>query len=345
MIDTVKIYAEIDKNTYNKICSNSFIKTSLDNSTGELFYYITTGFLTGSYDNRISVKVDSGVKYSFSDLGYCIEIEGSLHKFLKGYNALNGYYDLEFVCKSMIRIAELFYYIKLPDFENWYLQRVDIAICYNLGNQENVKNYINSLCSCKYPRRRPKFFFNESLYLSGTTTTLKIYNKLLEFKKHDLLKLSKCGFDVFNYCDVIKGFVRFECEIKKKMLKIIYGDKKHIKISEVIYSDLKKVWSEEFMKVVKLIRSDLKIVRNREEVYNRLMEIYKPCKASRLYSFYCSLIVLGQDNVYKKYSSTTYYRNIADLKYARIDFSQSIKFMEENEESFYFNPFESKEVV
>ena len=38
--------------------------------------------------------------------------------------------------------------------------------------------------------------FNESLYLTGTTTTLKIYNKLLEFRKHDLRKLSKTDFDV-----------------------------------------------------------------------------------------------------------------------------------------------------
>lgn len=346
MIDTVKIYAEIDKKTYEKIHSNSIVKSSVDNSTGELFYNITTGFLTGSYDNRLSVRVDSGVKYSFSNKGYCIEIEGSLHKFLKGYNSFNGYYDLEFVCRAMIRIAELSYFVKLPDYDFWYLQRCDVAICYNLHTQENVQKYINSLSSCKYPRRCPKFFFNESLYLSGTTTTLKIYNKLLEFKKHDMLKLSKNGFNVFEYMQKIKGFIRFECEIKKKMLKIIYGkDLKHIKVKNVKYEDLKNVWSEEFMKVIKMVRNDLEIVRDREKVYERLLQIYKPCKASRLYSFYCSLIVLGENNVFEKYSNPTYYRNIADLKYARIDFSQTLKFAEESEDTFYFNPFEMKEVV
>ena len=345
MIDTVKIYAEIDKYTYDIIRKNSIIKSSVDNSTGELFYNITTGFLNGSYDNRISVRVDSGAKYSFATECYCIEIEGSLHKFLKGHNCFNGYYDLEFICKSMIRICELCYFIKLPDFDNWFLQRCDIAICYNLLTQENVQKYINSLNFCKFPRRNPKFFYNESFYLSGTTTTLKIYNKLLEFKKHDMVKLSKNNFNVFDFVDKIKGFLRFECEIKKKKLKMVYGNNlKHIKVKDVNYNDLKNIWSDEFMKLLKIVKNDIKVVSDREDVYDRLMQVFKPCKASRLYSFYCSLILLGQNNVLHKYSSSTYYRNINDLKYAHIDFSQTLN-IEDCDDNFYFNPFIYKEVV
>lgn len=63
------------------------------------------------------------------------------------------------------------------------------------------------------------FFYDESIYLSGTTTTLKIYNKLLEFKKHDLKKFVNSNFNLIEYLSVIQGFIRFECEIKKKMLK------------------------------------------------------------------------------------------------------------------------------
>ena len=74
-------------------------------------------------------------------------------------------------------MVELTYGIELPDIEDWYLQRCDIAICYDLQNQNNVKSYINSLSRCNYPRRNAKFFYDESIYLSGTTTTLKIYNK------------------------------------------------------------------------------------------------------------------------------------------------------------------------
>lgn len=346
MIDTVKIYAEIDKEIYNKIHSKSIVKTSYDNDTGELFYNITTGFLEGSFDSRLSVRADCGSKYGFADKCYCVEIEGSLHKYIKGQNAIEGFYDIDYVCKSMIDIASKRYNVSLPSYDKWFLQRCDIAICFDLETQENVMEYINSLSSCKCPWRKPKFFYNESLYFSGSAITLKIYNKLLEFKKHDMNKLSKTDFNVFNFVDKIKGFVRFECEIKKKMLKNIYGKNlKHIKFIDVRYEDLKKVWSDEFMKVIKMIRNDLEIVRERDDVFERLNKLYKPCKANRLYSFYCSLILEGQDVVCKKFSSSSYYRNISDLKYAKIDFSQNRKYIESEKDMFYFNPFEWKEVI
>ena len=342
MIDTVKIYTEIDKKLHDEIKSMSIVKSSIDNSTNELQYEIINDHLEGSFDSRLSVRVGCGSKYRFSKLGYFIEIEGSYHKFARGYNSHNGYYDLQFLAKSLINIIGLSYNINLPDVKYWYLQRVDIAICYDLKSQENVKSYINSLSRCNYPRRNAKFFYDESLYLSGTTTTLKIYNKMLEFKKHDLKKFYKTKFDLINYINTITGFIRFECEVKKKMLLKIKNEK-HIKIIDINYNDLKNIWSDEFMKVLQFIKNDLEIVRGREDVYNRLVSIYKPAKANLLFNFYSSIQLNGLKDVKLKMSSSSYYRNINALKEAKIDFSQSYKV--EEKEIFYFNPFEYEEVV
>ena len=342
MIDTIKIYTEIDKKMHDKIKLMSIVKSSIDNSTNELQYEIINDHLEGSFDSRLSVRVGCGSKYRFSKLGYFIEIEGSYHKFTRGYNSHNGYYDLQFLAKCLINIIELSYNINLPDIKYWYLQRVDIAICYDLKAQENVKSYINSLSRCNYPRRNVKFFYDESLYLSGTTTTLKIYNKLLEFKKHDIKKFINSDFNLIDYINTINGFIRFECEIKKKMLLKLKNEK-HIKIIDINYNDLKNIWSDEFMKVLQFIKNDLEIVRGREDVYKRLIDLYKPAKANLLFNFYCSIQLNGLKDVKLKMSSTTYYRNIKDLKQAKIDFSQSYKV--EEREIFYFNPFEYKEVV
>lgn len=347
MIDTIKIYSEIDKKTYDKIYSLSVIKTSYDNSTKDIFYEIINDHLEGSYSSKLSVRLGCGSKYGFVKLGYFIEIEGSYHKIVKGYNSHNGYYDLQFISQSLIDIVELSYNIKLPDVEYWYLQRCDIAICFDLKKQDNVKSYINSLSRCSYPRRNAKFFYDESIYLSGTTTTLKIYNKLLEFKKHDLKKFLDSNFDIIEYINTIKGFVRFECEIKKKMLKNIYENEKNIKLINIKYEDLRKVWCDEFMKLLQLVDIDLGIVRGREEVYKRLYQLYKPAKANLLYNFYCSIQLNGLKDVKLMTSSSTYYRNIKDLKNAKIDFSQSYKIEKiyNCDDIFYFNPFEYKEVV
>lgn len=344
MIDTIKIYAEIGKATYDKIKAVSIVKNSIDYNNNIILYEIVNDHLQGSYDSRLSIKIDSGVKYQFVNEGYCIEIEGSYHKIVNGYNSHNGYCDLEFIARNLIQMAELSYNIELPNLENWYLQRVDVAICYDLKNQENVKSYINSLSRCSYPRRNAKFFYDESLYLSGTTTTLKIYNKMLEFKKHDLKKfVDNKEFNFIEYLDKINGFIRFECEIKKKYLRKIYDNEKHIKIINVKYEKLKKVWSDEFMKVLQFIKNDLEIVRGRQAVYERLNSIFKATRANQLYYFYCSIQLNGLKDIKMNTSSSTYYRNIKDLKQAKIDFSQSYKI--EEIEMFYFNPFEYEEVV
>ena len=342
MIDTIKIYTEIDRDTYDKIKAKSIVKNSINNNTGELIYEIINDYLDGSYDSRLSVRVGCGIKYNFVDKGFFIEIEGSYHKIVKGYNSHNGYCDLEFISLNLIQMAELSYNIHLPDFDNWFLQRCDIAICYDLNNQDNVKSYINSLSRCRYPRRNVKFFYDESIYLSGTTTTLKIYNKLLEFKKHDIKKFINTNFDLINYTKDISGFLRFECEIKKKMFVKLYNCK-HIKIIDVNYEDLKHIWSDEFMKLLNFIDSDLKIVRGREEVKKRLFSLYKPTKASRLYNFYCAIQLNGLNDCKDNMSRCTYYRNLKDLKNAKIDFSQTYKI--EEEIIFYFNPFLSEEVA
>ena len=345
MIDTIKIYCEVSKEVSQHIKYKSVVKSSVDYNTGELQYEITNGHLLGSFDSRLSVRTDCGSKYGFvsPNGGYFLEIEGSYHKIKLGYNSHNGFYDLNFICTNLIKKVEKDYQIKLPCIDCWFLQRVDVAICYDLKNQDNVKSYINSLSRCNYPRRKAKFFYDESVYLSGTSTTLKVYNKYLEFKKHDLKKFVNTDFDLISYITNIQGFVRFECEIKKKMLKS-FIDKRNINIIDINYDILKKVWCDEFMKFLKFIDNDLTIVRGREDVKNRLLTYFKPGKALRLYSFYCSIQLNGIDDVKKDFAESTYYRNINELKKLSIDFSQSYK-IEENENIFWFNPFEFEEVM
>lgn len=277
MIDTVKIYTMIDKFTYEKIKSKSIVKTSYHSSTGEVFYNIVNDHLKGSYDSSLSVRVDSGSKYNFIN-NYYIEIEGSYHKIIMGYNSHNGFYNLYSICNNLIKFTENAYNVKLPKIRHWFLNRVDVAICFDLLNQENVLSYLSNLHSCDYPRRNLKNygdFGGSGIYYAGTSTTLKIYNKYLEFKVHDLKKFKNTDFDILNYLKFINGFIRFEVEIKKKKLVSLFN-KKYIRIRNVSYKDLKKVWCDEFMKLLKLYDSDLKKVRSREEVEKRLFGLYAP---------------------------------------------------------------------
>lgn len=260
-----------------------------------------------------------------------------------GYNSHNGYYNLYTICKNLINIVNSYYDIELPKVKHWFLQRCDIAICFDLQENENVRKYINNLSMCQYPRRNIKTYQDESIYLTGSTTTLKIYNKLLEFKKHDIKKLKDTNFDIFTYMNTIKGFIRFECEIKKKKLCDIYNIK-YIRIRNVSYEELKKVWCEEFMKLLKMFDNDLNLISDKEQIRRRLYTLYKYNKASILYNFYLSIMVDGLREVKKRTKKSTYYRNINELKKANIDFSQTFK-IDLKRDIVEFNPFDYKEVI
>lgn len=342
MIDTIKIYTMINKKTYDKIYNSSIIKSSYNKKDGEIYYEIVNDKLIGSYSSSLSVRVGAGSKYKFVDM-YYLEIEGSYHKIINGYNSHNGYYNLYSIVNWLIGAVENSYNILLPSINHWFLQRADIAIGFDLGSNDKVRKYINNLALCDYPRRNIKHFQDESIYCSGTTTTLKIYNKMLEFRKHDMKKLFNTHFDINTYLQEIDGFVRFECEIKKKKLEDIYN-KKYIRVKNVNYEDLKNVWREEFMKLLKFFENDLTIVKNKDDIRDRLIFVYGQTKGNNLYAFYSSLMLDGRSQVKKNTSKTAYYRKIKDLVSVNIDISQKYKLTLENE-IIDFNPFEWKEVV
>lgn len=343
MIDTIKIYTAIDKKTYDKLKLKCNIKTSYNIEKRLSYYEIITDKLEGSFDSNISVTVDDGHKYGFL-YNNVIVIEGSFHKFVKGQNAFDGFYNLQFIVCNLISIAEKKFDVKLPKLKHWFLNRADVSKCYDLKTQDKVCGYINNFRLLNYPRRNLKFYENECVYITGFTSTLKIYNKLLEFRNHDRQKV-KNFFDVTDFENKIYGFVRFECEIKKRKLKKIYNKDKFIRVDNVLYSDLEKIWVDEFMKILKFDFSGLSTVRKKDEVMRRLFTIYKQRKATVLYSFYLNLLLDGYKKVKGCTAESTFYRNIKELKSCGVDFSQSANLVYEYDENVEFNPFESIEVV
>lgn len=342
MIDTIKIISMINLKTYTIIKSLSKTKTSYDNKTGEIFYSIVNDNLSGSYSSSLSIKIGEGAKYNFFDM-YYIEIEGSYHKLMKGYNSHNGYYNPVQISIELIKIVENEYNIKLPKLKHWFIQRIDIAICYDLKNQANVETYINNLSSCNYPRRKLKHYEDESIYLTGSTSTLKIYNKKKEFIKHDIKKFDGTDFNLYDYLDKIEGFIRFECEIKKPKLKYIFKTN-YLRIYCTNYEMFKNIWNTEFRRFFKIIESDLNIVNEKELVKNRLNSLYGSVRAKNLFNFYLLILLEGLQEIKKSTNKSMYYKNIADLKKANIDFTQKLGVNLQNEK-VNFNPFEQAEIL
>lgn len=349
MIDTLRIFTKIDESIFAKIKSSSITRCSFREETREIFYEISSDNLKGSYDSSLFVRADTGDKYGFPK-DYILTIEGSCHKLMFGQNAYNGFYDLEMVVGILKEFVENAYNIKLPVYEKWYLQRVDIAKCFDLLTQERVVNYINSLSNLDFPRRNLKYYVDSCIYFTGTTTTLKIYNKFLEYKVHDKSKLTKANFDTESFEKRINGFVRFEVEIKKKKLQSIFEKKyiakmRNLYCKDFNYEMLEMIWCEEFMKVLKLNYNDMKKVSNKITVKNRIYKNYDNAYATSLYNFYLSLVVDGCKSVKSTTSKATYYRKIKELKDLGIDFTSNKISIVYSNKSDFIDVFHMKEVV
>lgn len=168
-----------------------------------------------------------------------------------------------------------------------------------------------------------------------------------EFIKNDKKKVSK--FETFNleeFMYKINGYVRFECEIKKKKLKSIYGTN-FIRIQNLNYKEFENVWCEEFMKILKFDMSEIKKVRKKESVLNRLQTVYENRKANELYNFYLAIKVDGEKAIKNNMSKATFYRKRKELKDAGIDFTGCFKIYEEETSIIEFNPFKDidREVI
>lgn len=343
MIDTIKIISMINEKTYNSIKAKSIVKTSYHIATGELYYSILNSSLEGSYCSSLSIRIGEGTKYKFANNNFYIEIEGSYHKLMKGYNSHEGYYNPINITIELVKMVEKEYEVKLPILKHWFIQRIDIAICYDLKNQKDIEKYINNLSYCNYPRRKLKHYEDESIYLTGSTTTLKIYNKMKEFMKHDLKKLIETDFNTGEYLEKIFGYIRFECEIKKPKLKKMF-DSNYIRVYHTNYDIFKKIWEIEFKKFFKIAKNDLDIVNKRESVRERLQSLHGDIRAKNLFNFYLLILLQGLQEIKKTTKKSMYYKNIADLKNANIDFVQKLD-VDLQDVKVDFNPFEQEEIL
>lgn len=355
LIDTVKLLTPISKEVFDIISGlgDRFIKTQQNN-----IVFDKCSVNIPSYSTSLHISVDD-VTY----LQPFLVVEGSPHKIFKKQNAYDGFYNLTEILHLIVDFINKNTSLNLPIDENlWFVAKVDITRCFDLGDNQKVCNYINSLSFCSYPRRKNMFFQDESVYFSGTTNTLKIYNKFLECKKNDLSKLRKLDFfDLDSHLKKISGYVRFECSIKPKTLKKIFSKKntnipkgivsnlnllKGVSfelpcVSDVNYTILEEYWQCEFSRLLKISSTskDVLSFNTNTEVFNQLINIYGGITANRLYSFYLVLKSDGYSALKRKYSSSTFYRYINQLKSANINLANRCNFNASN-----FNIFSFREV-
>jgi hypothetical protein len=153
-----------------------------------------------------------------------LTLEFSIPKFWYGHN-VHLLYDW---VKPLYRLKELIEQQfgmrgrgKLPDPHTWALLRADVCYAWRFPSQQLCHQFLCSLKRLHFPRKKP-VIYDSSIVFAGTSYTVKIYEKLPEFKAHDLKEMVKAGvsLEFIEHCELIAcGVLRFEATLRRRYLR------------------------------------------------------------------------------------------------------------------------------
>lgn len=118
-------------------------------------------------------------------------MEGSVHKAMLGHNVWGGPRELGPSVSWLVEDVSRRLGFELPAYNTWDLMRADWAETYDLCTFDHVQDYIRSLNSCRFPRREPQRYGDNSLSFPGRTTAVRIYHKGPEFAGESFRRLSR----------------------------------------------------------------------------------------------------------------------------------------------------------
>lgn len=322
MIDT-EGYAspDVSEDLAAQIQSGCHRLSRMDCSTGALLWDLTTGSLEGSYDSRISVRIDREPVRTRDALGKVISVsygprlmvEGSPHKAIMGHNVYGGPLDPVQAGRYLIDQVAQRLDVELPDAREWTVRRVDVAEVFDLGSKAACDEWFWGMRNVTFPRRQAKLYPG-GLYFAGSQMTTKAYHKGSEFVKHDRARLARfepLPFDLHELRELADRYIRVEVEIRKSKLVHDFGDV--VKLGQLTSEYVEAIWDIEVGRLIKETESEMNIVRTHLEVKRRLEETYSGELAGRLFGTWMQLAALGEDVVKAGMARRSWFRQRRQL--------------------------------
>lgn len=325
IVDRIKAQGE----SYNRVC----------NETGEVVWEVTRTNLRGSFDSRIMAKPmyedcsksRDGKPEWHPSPPYLI-VECSVGKAFYGQNVYGVIDDLACAAERLRTLLQQLLGIPLPHTDNWTVQRVDWAENFRLPYQA-VQEFFEGIYHVAFPRRKMQKYSNESIFVPGTTTTIKLYHKGPEFQKNDRKRLYvvlrsqyqqnrpkdapsdwahlQASRKVAALHRLANSRLRAEVEIHAEKLDYDFGHKP--KVKEVTTDYLQATFDKEIARLMREGQDGVRIVRTSLAVRDRLEAHYSPELAGLLHGFWLGLATHGEDDMKHRQKRATFYRRRKQL--------------------------------
>jgi II/X family phage/plasmid replication protein len=325
LVDQIKAKGE----SYNRVC----------NETGEIVWEITRTNLRGSFDSRIMVKPmyedctksKQGKPEWHPSQPYLI-VECSVGKAFYGQNVYGAINDMQEACEHLRGLLQQLLGTALPHTATWTVQRIDWAENFQLPYQA-VQEFFEGIYHVAFPRRKVQKYSNESIFVPGTTTTIKLYHKGPEFQKNDRKRLysvlrnqyqlnrppkaraewahQQASQKVNALQRLANNRLRAEVEIHAEKFDHDFGRKP--KVKDITTEYLQAVFDKEISRLLREGNGATQIVRTSLAVRDRLEAYYTAELAGLLHGFWLGLATHGEDDMKKRSTRPTFYRRRKQL--------------------------------
>lgn len=339
-LDTVRLKSPYMARVHvDKIKSLGESYNRVMNGTGEVIWEVTRTNLLGSYDSRIMVKPmfedctrsKQGKPEWHVSPPYLV-VECSVPKAFHGQNIYGAMEDFQEACERLHGLLQRLLGVPLPPAGNWTVQRIDWAENFQLPYQA-VQEFFEGIYHIGFPRRRMQKHGLQSIFVPGTTTTIKLYHKGPEFEAHDrkrLFSVLRNEFHLNRPANAAADYAyrqasrkvaalqrlannRLRAEVEIHAEKLDYDFGKKPKVSDITTVYLQEVFDKEIGRLLREGKGATDIVRTSLAVRDRLEAFYKPELAGLLHGFWFALATHGEDDTKKRSTRATFYRRRKQL--------------------------------
>lgn|SRR6185503_4203202 len=350
MLDTIVMTTEaLTEAHYQILYPQLQLRTGVDVVTGEEKYARFVGTIavpsTGA-QLRFTVETAQwikmpGDKVPHKALKKLFRVEGSIHKAMHGHNVYGGPVNPQEAIWWLVNQTAWLLQCDMPTLDHWFIRRIDVAECFDLGCLENVRGWVRAKSLVVYPRRDVHFWGDFGLSVNGTTTELRAYAKGPQFHKEggyrQLLNCSspEVAFEVSKMADKI---LRCEVEIKSPKLEAHPSKGRADLITrEWLHEEM---YDKEWRKFLRPIDSDSRMVHTAVEVESRLRSTYPDENIINLYMVWVLLAVRGEAWYRTQVAGSTWRHQRAKLEKAGISWeSTNILTLDAPTSLQHFGPF------
>lgn len=311
MIDTIRFKIKISQDVFMKLKKQSVetLKINHKDSRYIVRYWNVTQNLP-SYQRDINIFLNELDQEN-------VYIEFSLPKMYYDHNIFMVYPEQILGILNRLRFELTKNFAGFPLVSKWEIQRLDLCYNWKFATQNEAEKLLSVIRKFKYPRKKV-YRYDTSIMYKGSSYTVKYYLKKQEFFANDFKKLCRDGKldQAYQYLTYAEGVLRFEVTMRKASL-VQYFHKKHILVSDLIDFDIEKLLQFFFHKSMEFKST----ISSRDEVLEKLKNVYSPIKAIDLYLFYVATITSSPEEkleIYASFADRTLRQKKSDLKKAGV---------------------------